>query len=74
MGFGIAGYSLNADMGASLPAATVAARIAKARDRDVIIGHINQPLRPSGAGIAAGVVALMRQGIAFVHLPDQIAM
>ena len=74
MGFGIAGYSLNADMGASLPAATGAARIAKARDGDVIIGHINQPLRPSGAGIAAGVVALMPQGMAFVHLPDQIAM
>ncbi len=74
MGFGIAGYSLNADMGASLPAATVAARIAKARDGDVIIGHINQPLRPSGAGIAAGVVALKRQGVAFVFLPDQTAM
>lgn len=69
MGFGIGGFSLNADQGASLPAATVAARIARAQSGDVIIGHINQPLRPSGAGIAAGVAALKRQGIAFAWLP-----
>ncbi len=69
MGFAIAGFSLNADAGASLPAASVASRIAKARDGDVIIGHINQPLRPSGAGIAAGVVALKNQGMAFAWLP-----
>lgn len=68
MGFGVAGFSLNADMGASLPAGAVAARIAKAQDRDVIVGHINQPLRPSGAGIAAGVASLKRQGMGFVHL------
>ena len=69
MGYGIAGFSLNTDVGASLPAASVAARVAKARDGDVLIGHINQPLRPSGAGIAAGVVALKNQGMTFVRLP-----
>lgn len=69
MGVGIAGYSLNADQGASLPAGAVAARMAKATDGDVIIGHINQPFRPSGAGIAAGATALKRQGMRFVHLP-----
>jgi len=69
MGFGIAGFSLSADQGASLPAATVAARIAKAQSGDVIIGHINQPLRPSGAGIAAGVRALKQQGMTFDWLP-----
>jgi peptidoglycan/xylan/chitin deacetylase (PgdA/CDA1 family) len=72
MGFGIGGFSLNADEGASLPASSVAARIAKAQDRDVIVGHINQPLRPSGAGIAAGVVALKKQGMAFAWLPDPL--
>lgn len=70
LGFGIAGFSLNADMGASLPAVAVAARIARAQDGDVIIGHINQPLRPSGAGIAAGVVALKRLGMNFVWPPS----
>ncbi len=70
MGFGIAGFSLNADAGASLSAVSTAARIAKARAGDVIIGHINQPFRPSGAGIAAGVVALKSQGMAFAWLPS----
>ncbi len=74
LGFGIGGFSLSADLGASLPAATVVRRISGARDRDVIIGHINQPLRPSGAGIAAGVVALKQAGMDFVRLPDQIAI
>ncbi len=70
MGFGIGGFSLNADMGASLSAGAVASRIAKAQDGDVILGHINQPLRPSGTGIAAGAAALKRQGMDFVWLPS----
>ncbi len=68
MGIRIAGYSLNADMGASLPAGAVADRIARARDGAVILGHINQPHRPSGAGIAAGVRALRGAGVVFVGL------
>lgn len=55
MGFAIAAYSLNADEGASLPAAAVAARLAAARDGDVVIGHINQPSRPAGQGWAEGL-------------------
>lgn len=68
MGIRIAGYSLNADMGASLPAGTVADRIARARDGAVILGHINQPHRPSGAGIAAGVRVLRGAGVIFAGL------
>ena len=70
LGFKIAGYSLNSDQGASLPAATVAARITAARPGDVIEGHINQPHRPSGAGIATGLAALQTQGTEFVLLPQ----
>ena len=68
LGFGIGAYSLNADQGASLPAGTVASRIASARDGDVIVAHVNQPLRPSGAGVAAGVKALQQRGATFVRL------
>jgi len=68
LGQRVAGYSLNSDEGASLPAAVVAARIAAARDGDVIEGHINQPHRSSGAGIAAGLVALHDAGTSFVQL------
>ena len=69
LGFAVAGYSLSADAGASLPASVVTARIARAQPGDVIIGHINHPERSSGAGIVAGVVALRRLGMAFVPLP-----
>lgn len=70
MGYRIAGFSLNADFGASLPAEKVHERLLTAKDGDVIIGHINQPKRPSGAGIAAGVVALKQLGFSFVRLGD----
>jgi peptidoglycan/xylan/chitin deacetylase (PgdA/CDA1 family) len=68
MDFRIAGYSLNADQGASLPAASVARRITAARSGDVIVAHINQPHRPSGAGVADGIAALKQAGAVFVGL------
>ena len=72
MGFAIGGYSLSADQGASLPAARVASRMANALSGDVIVAHINQPLRPSGLGVVEGLRALQRQGTTFVRL-DQVA-
>jgi peptidoglycan/xylan/chitin deacetylase (PgdA/CDA1 family) len=72
LGFGIAGYSLNADAGASLPARSVAGRIAKATNGEVIVAHINQPNRPSGLGVVAGVKELQRRGASFLRL-DRLA-
>jgi peptidoglycan/xylan/chitin deacetylase (PgdA/CDA1 family) len=72
MGFAIAGYSLSADLGASLPAPRVAARLEKARSGDVIVAHLNQPRRPSGQGVIDGLRTLQRQGTNFVRL-DQVA-
>ncbi|MGG5810482.1 polysaccharide deacetylase family protein [Falsiroseomonas sp. CW058] len=68
MGFGIAGYSLNGDAGASLPAAAAAARIASARAGDVILAHVNHPDRAAGAGVAAGLRDLHRRGARFLRL------
>lgn len=70
MGYRIAGFSLNADFGASLPAEKVTELLLTAKDGDVIIGHINQPKRSSGAGIVAGVLALKQRGFTFVRLVD----
>lgn len=70
LGCKLAGISLVADAGASLPAPVVARRILAARDGDVIQGHINQPRRSSGAGIAAGLVALQAAGAEFVRLDE----
>lgn len=68
LGYRIAGYSLNADVGASLPAATVSKRIAAARPGDVIIAHINHPERPAGAGVAEGIRSLVAKGVRFERL------
>ncbi len=68
MGFAIGGYSFSADAGASLPADRVAARLAAARSGDVVVAHINQPLRPSGAGVVSGLHELQRKGVRFVRL------
>ncbi|MFC3692878.1 polysaccharide deacetylase family protein [Chenggangzhangella methanolivorans] len=70
LGMKVAGYSLNADMGASLPAASVARRMAAARSGDVVIAHINQPGRPAGQGVADGVRALAASGARFVKLDE----
>ncbi|HEV2186875.1 MAG TPA: polysaccharide deacetylase family protein [Stellaceae bacterium] len=72
LGFAIAGYSLNADIGASLPARAVADRIAGATSGEIIVAHINQPERPSGAGVVAGMRELQRRGASFLRL-DQLA-
>jgi peptidoglycan/xylan/chitin deacetylase (PgdA/CDA1 family) len=68
LGFSIAGYSLSADEGASLPAAAVARRMEAAKNGEVLLAHVNQPLRPSGAGVTEGVAALRRAGVVFVGL------
>ncbi len=68
LGYGLAGFSLNADMGASLPARAVAGRIAGAVAGDVIVAHINQPRRSSGLGVIAGLRALQDRGARFVRL------
>lgn len=67
-GFALAGFSLNGDDGASLAAAAVIQRFVRARHGDVIIAHINQPHRPSGAGVVAGIRALLDQGVKFTKL------
>lgn len=68
MGQAIAGYSIRADDGATLPAAGVVKRITAARDGDVIIAHVNKPDRPSGAGVVQGILALKAKGYVFVKL------
>ncbi|MHC1549802.1 polysaccharide deacetylase family protein [Phyllobacterium sp. K27] len=72
MGYRVAGYSLNADMGASLLAGQVEKRISAAKDGDVIIAHINQPTRMAGAGVVKGILALKKKGFRFVRLNDVI--
>lgn len=70
LGYRVAGFSLNADYGASASAEVAMKNIAGAKDGDVVIAHINQPTRASGAGIAKGLIALKKSGVRFVRLDE----
>jgi peptidoglycan/xylan/chitin deacetylase (PgdA/CDA1 family) len=70
LGYRIAGYSLNADGGSLLGATVTERRVARAKDGDVIIAHINQPRHPAGAGLVKGLLELKAKGVTFVRLQD----
>ena len=69
-GEAVAGYSLIADDGATLPAAGVEKRLARARDGDVIIAHVNHPEKSAGGGLVQGLLALQARGFVFVKLGE----
>jgi peptidoglycan/xylan/chitin deacetylase (PgdA/CDA1 family) len=70
LGFRVAGYSINADGGATLSAASTERNVARAKDGDVIIAHVNQPSRAAGAGLVKGLLELKAKGVTFVRLED----
>lgn len=57
-----AGFSVNADGGATFPAATVADIVGRAQPGDVIICHGNQPRSGTGAGLIKAVPQLLDKG------------
>jgi peptidoglycan/xylan/chitin deacetylase (PgdA/CDA1 family) len=69
-GFKVAGFSINADVGASLLPDQTEKRIAAAHDGDVIIAHINQPNHASGAGVIRGILDLQQKHVHFVRLSE----
>src|SRR5262245_23248330 len=71
MGYRIAGFSLNADAGATLSASKVAARIRAARSGDILIAHMNRPRSATAEGLAQGLSELQTRGYRFVLLRDE---
>ena len=51
----VAGFSVNADAGATFSAKQVAAELGRSRPGDIVIGHFNQPNLDAGAGYAKGL-------------------
>lgn len=73
-GWRIAGYSLNADDGASAAAATVRRRLAAARAGDVILAHMNHPASGTAAGLAEGIPLVLAKGLRFVRLSQALPL
>jgi peptidoglycan/xylan/chitin deacetylase (PgdA/CDA1 family) len=70
LGYRVAGFSLNADAGATLPRAAVSARVRRAQDGDIILAHVNRPRSEAGEGLIEGLTALCERGYRFVKLGD----
>lgn len=71
LGYRIAGFSLNADAGATLSRNAIFARLKAARSGDIIIAHMNKPASDSAEGLALGLAWLQSAGYRFVTL-DQM--
>lgn len=71
LGYKIAGFSVNADDGATSKKIAIEKRLAHVKAGDVIIAHMNKPASDSAEGLAVGLVFLLKAGFIFVRL-DQV--
>ena len=70
MGYQIAGFSVNADGGATLHRNTIVARLKAVRGGDIILAHMNKPASDTARGLADGLRWLLAQGFHFVTLNE----
>lgn len=68
LGYRIAGFSVNADVGATLKQAAIEQRLKHVKGGDVIIAHMNKPASDSAEGLSVGLTYLLRKGFIFVRL------
>jgi peptidoglycan/xylan/chitin deacetylase (PgdA/CDA1 family) len=73
MGFKIAGFSVNADDGATSKKLAIEKRLERVKAGDVIIAHMNKPAGDSAEGLAVGLAYLLKAGFVFVRL-DQVEL
>jgi len=69
-GFQVAGFSLNADDGATLPKEKIVQRIEHAQSGDIILAHMNRPEADTAEGLAVGLQQLLQRGFRFITLRD----
>ena len=70
LGYRIAGFSLNADDGATLSRQAIVARLKAARGGDIIIAHMNKPASDTAEGLAIGLKWMLAEGFRFTKLGD----
>jgi peptidoglycan/xylan/chitin deacetylase (PgdA/CDA1 family) len=71
MGYKIAGFSVNADAGATLRRDAIEERLKRVKAGDILIAHMNRPASDSAEGLAVALNQLLRQGFVFIRL-DQV--
>ncbi|MFD4904150.1 polysaccharide deacetylase family protein [Kitasatospora purpeofusca] len=70
LGQRIAGFSTNADGGATLPAAQVRRELLDADPGGIVIAHMNHPNGGTAAGLATALPTLLAAGRTFTRLSD----
>ena len=72
LGIQLAGFTVNADAGATATSAAVAQQLMNAPDGAIVLAHMNQPAGGTASGVRAALVPLRDQGMQFVHLGAQL--
>ena len=70
MGYKVAGFSINADAGATLKRDAIVARLNAVKPGDIIIAHMNKPGSDTAGGLAIGLKSLLVRGFHFVTLRE----
>jgi peptidoglycan/xylan/chitin deacetylase (PgdA/CDA1 family) len=70
MGFQIAGFSVNADAGATLRKAQILERLRAIKEGDIVIAHMNKPKGDTAEALSVGLIELLKKGFVFVRLND----
>jgi peptidoglycan/xylan/chitin deacetylase (PgdA/CDA1 family) len=70
MGYKIAGFSVNADAGATLNRRAVADRLNRIKNGDIIIAHMNKPRGDTAKGFGDALPQLLARGFKFVRLDE----
>jgi peptidoglycan/xylan/chitin deacetylase (PgdA/CDA1 family) len=65
------GFSVNADNGATSPAAKVGAAVTGATPGSIVLAHMNHPASGTGSGMAAAIPTMQTAGWEFVRLAGQ---
>src|SRR5260370_37369719 len=70
MGYKVAGFSVNADAGATLKREAIVARLYAVRYGDIIVAHLNQPASETADGLSSGLKSLLARGFSFARLSE----
>jgi peptidoglycan/xylan/chitin deacetylase (PgdA/CDA1 family) len=70
LGYKIAGFSVNADAGATLGRVAIEERLKHVKTGDVIIAHMNKPASDSAEGLSVALAHLIKNRFVFVRLDE----
>lgn len=70
MGYKVAGFSLNADAGATLSKRAIEERLKRVKNGDVIIAHMNKPASDTAEGLSSSLLQLLKNGFVFIRLDN----